>query len=255
VSTDFPTASVAHPAELEAADQPYFAPWGRPQILLTLVLGFPALVVTAALAVRHSPWWWGGTLVAALLAGFFVLFFRNPRRTVPVGSGLLVSPADGTIWDVEEVDEPDFIGERCLRIGIFLSIFNVHVNRTPASGRVAYVQYREGAFHDARSTQAGDVNESNAIGLVRLEGSGPEEVKLLVKQISGAIARRIICPLTVGQGVTRGGLIGMIKYGSRTELYVPLSSGGQARVKVGDKVQGGVSILAHWVDTGARRGD
>jgi phosphatidylserine decarboxylase len=176
-----------------------------------------------------------------------VLFFRNPTRAVPAAAGLLVSPADGTIWDITEVDEPRFVREPCVRIGIFLSIFDVHVNRAPAAGRVEWVEHHEGAYHDARSDAAATENECNYVGIVRRDDGGPQDLRLLVKQISGAIARRIICPLEAPVSVARGGLIGMIKYGSRTELYVPSRAGVRLRVGVGDRVKAGRSVVAAWI--------
>jgi phosphatidylserine decarboxylase len=150
------------------------------------------------------------------------------------------------VTDIETVDEPHFIGGPAVRIGIFLSIFSVHVNRAPARGRVEWLEHKEGAFHDARKAAAQRENECNWIGIVRDDLGGPDGVRLAVRQISGAIARRIICPLEQGARVARGGLIGMIKFGSRTELYLPAGSGAEVRVRVGDKVKGGESVLAAW---------
>ena len=155
-----------------------------------------------------------------------VLFFRNPERTIPADAGVLVSPADGTIWDIEEIEENDYIGGRCLRIGIFLSVFNVHVNRAPCAGEIEWIRYKEGDFAVAYDAAATLSNESNSIGM-RIREQGAPDVPLLLRQISGAIARRIICPLEEKDLVARGGLIGMIKYGSRTEIIVPLEAGFQ----------------------------
>lgn len=232
-----------HPRSLEEIDRAYFAVWGRPQILFTLTASVLALGACGAL-VLLSPYCALGFLVVLPLSAFFVLFFRNPTRRIPEEEALVVAPADGTIWDVEQVNEEQFVGGPCQRVGIFLSVFNVHVNRAPVSGRVEYLQHRDGAFRDARSAAASRVNESNSIGMVTAGGDGPAGVKILIKQISGAIARRIICPNEVGTLWRRGGLIGMIKYGSRTELYLPVDSGVEVVVRVGDKVRGGETIVA-----------
>jgi phosphatidylserine decarboxylase len=192
-----------------------------------------------------SLWAWG-FLPLGGLAAFLILFFRNPTRRVPCDPGLLVSPADGKVWDITEVEEPQFVKGPCVCVGIFLSVFDVHVNRAPAQGRVEWVEYRKGAYHDARSQAAAKENESNSIGLVREDAGGPDAVRLMVKQISGAIARRIICPLSPPVPVARGGLVGMIKYGSRTELYIPVHPKLKLRVEVGDKVHGGSTVIAAW---------
>lgn len=233
-----------HPPALAAMDGPYLVPWGRREILLALGLSVAATLGLALLASRSSPLWLLGLLVVLPLGAFFVLFFRNPTRRVPRGPGLLVSPADGTVVDIEELEEPDFLRGRAVRIGIFLSVFNVHVNRSPSAGRIAWLRHREGSFHDARSPLASLENESNTIGIEPGEGGDGAPVRLLVRQISGAIARRIICPLELGQQVARGGLVGMIKYGSRTELYIPVEAGVELLVRTGDKVRGGSTEVA-----------
>ncbi len=179
-------------------------------------------------------------LAVVLLASIF--FFRNPRRRPPAGPGILVSPADGRVSDVEALPEGEYVGGPCVRVGIFLSILSVHVNRAPDDGEVEYLRYRPGKFHDARDALCITENESQAIG-IRLDDDG---ARVLVRQISGAIARRILCPLVEGQHVVRGGMIGMIKYGSRTELYAPLEGGGvrwEPAVEVGDRVRGGKTVL------------
>jgi phosphatidylserine decarboxylase len=226
--------------------------WGRAPASLA---GGLALLLAGALlflGAVHSPWWLPGLLPALLLGAFLVLFFRNPSRRVPSAPGAIVSPADGRVEDIELVDEPEFIAEPCVRIGIFLSLFNVHVNRSPAAGRVAYLRYRPGKFHDARRALASRENEANSIGLEREDLGGPPGVRILVRQISGAIARRIVCPLEVGDTVARGGLVGMIRYGSRTEIYLPRSAGLEVLVRVGDKVKGGATVLAMGSGRGAR---
>ncbi len=241
-----PVTSLKHPEDLTRIDRSYLVRWGRPQILAVALLGVSGVAILAALAAFLSPWWLAAAAPAAAFSLFLVLFFRNPRRTVPRGPGLVVSPADGTVTDVTAVDEPEFIGGPAVRVGIFLSIFSVHVNRAPSSGRVEWTRHKDGAHLDARHADAGSENESNSIAIVREDGGGPDGVRVLVKQISGAIARRIICPLAGGAAVERGGLIGMIKYGSRTELYLPAAAGARIRVAPGEKVTGGETVIADW---------
>jgi len=164
-------------------------------------------------------------------------FFRDPERAIPVDPSVLVSPADGTVTNVEEVADADFPGGRAMRISIFLSIFNVHVNRSPRTARVVNVRYFPGAFLDARNPQSAVQNEQLWIDL---EEPGGRPVR--VKQISGAIARRIVCWLKAGDQLQAGERVGMIKLGSRTDVLVP-TGGVEILVKVGDKVRGGSTIL------------
>src|SRR5262245_6536679 len=163
-----------------------------------------------------------------------LFFFRDPERSIPPEADAVVSPADGTVTHVEEVDEPDFPGGRALRISIFLSIFNVHVNRLPRSGKVAGVRYFPGEYLDARNPASAVRNEQLWIDLVEDNGR-----PLRVKQISGAIARRIVCWLKEGEAVTKGERLGMIKLGSRTDLLLPAGQVTAVRVKPGDKIKGG----------------
>jgi phosphatidylserine decarboxylase len=166
-------------------------------------------------------------------------FFRDPERSIPIDPQALVSPADGTVTHIEEIEEPDFPGGRALRISIFLSIFNVHVNRIPRAGRVLAVRYFPGAFLDARNPQSAVRNEQLWIDLE--ETGGGRHVR--IKQISGAIARRIVCWLRPGEVVSKGERLGMIKLGSRTDVLLPAEEPRDLLVKVGDKVKGGATIL------------
>jgi len=168
-----------------------------------------------------------------------IYFFRDPERTIPADPSALVSPADGTITDIGEVDEPDFPGGRAVRVGIFLSVFNVHVNRIPRSGRITRLQYFPGKFFDARRSEARTDNEQLWIDMVDAATGTP----LRIKQISGLIARRIVCWLKVGEDLKAGERIGMIKFGSRTEVYLPADKAVEVAVRVGETVQGGATVL------------
>ncbi len=175
--------------------------------------------------------------VAAWL--FILSFFRDPERAIPADADAVVSPADGTVREVGEVADPDFPGGRAFLVSIFLSVFNVHVNRLPRAGRVTGLHYYPGCFLDARRPECGVRNEQFWIDL----SDGATGVPLRVKQIAGAIARRIVCWLRPGEEVRAGDRLGMIKFGSRTDLLLPVESVGEVLVRPGDKVRGGSTIL------------
>lgn len=176
--------------------------------------------------------------VPVLLFVFLLSFFRDPERETIAGEGELVSPADGRISDIAKVEQPGCMEVPCLRIGIFLSVLNVHVNRIPVSGTVAEVTYTEGAFHHADSEAARKKNERN---FVRISAnSGP----VGVMQLSGSLARKIVCTVKQGDRVRAGDRFGMIKLGSRTELYIPLDQDPEPRVSEGDHVYGASTIIA-----------
>ena len=206
-------------------------------VIFSLLLGMAAILFAAA-----GILFWGGLWlpVAAIFLVWLeiIYFFRDPERTIPDDPTALVSPADGTVTNVEEVSEADFPAGRALRISIFLSIFNVHVNRSPRSGKVVKVRYFPGAFLDARNPDSAVRNEQLWIDLEEPSGR-----PLRVKQISGAIARRIVCWLKIGDQVWSGERVGMIKLGSRTDLLIPPGPGIEILVKVGDKVRGGSTVL------------
>ena len=149
--------------------------------------------------------------------------------------GQIIAPADGKVLSIDEVEEKEFIGGRCKRVSIFLSIFNVHINRAPVGGTVEMLRYTRGKFAFANTTDASLNNESNLIGI------DSDGTKFAVKQIAGAVARRIICHCKPKQAILRGDRIGLIRFGSRTELYLPLES--QIVVSVGQKVKGGLSLI------------
>jgi len=181
--------------------------------------------------------------VAAWLSLFFVIlffctvaFFRDPDRTVPPDLNLIVAAADGTVMDVAEVDEHEVIKTKTRRVGIFLSIFDVHTNRVPIDGRVVYRQHREGLCLDARRADCSEKNESMTWAFEN------PRVTVVVRQITGAIARRIVAWAQIGDELKKGERFGMIRFGSRTELYLPLNA--EVLVKVGDHVFGGSTVVA-----------
>lgn len=211
------------------------AKYGMREMIVSALL---CLVLGVALG-WIMPWL---ALIPAIFYLWVLSFFRNPARTAPGGPDTVVSPADGKITFVGEVDEPEFIGGRALKISIFLSVFNAHLNRAPLSGRVAFLKYTEGKFINAMNEKSSQVNENNLIGVVCDEGPG---MKMLIKQVSGAIARRIVCDVTMDQPLERGQILGMIKFGSRTDLFLPLDGGKTftPSVNVGQAVKAGLSVL------------
>jgi phosphatidylserine decarboxylase len=179
-------------------------------------------------------------LALVLPAWAFVLsFFRDPERLVPIDHDVLVSPADGTVTHVGEVDAPDFPGGRAFRVSIFLSVFNVHVNRAPRAARVTALHYYPGEYFDARAPECPVRNEQLWIDFEDHWLGCP----LRVKQIAGAVARRIVCWLKMREEVAAGDRFGMIKFGSRTEVYVPTANVAEVLVREGDVVHGGSKVL------------
>ncbi|MGD9722480.1 MAG: phosphatidylserine decarboxylase family protein [Pirellulales bacterium] len=213
-----------------------FARWGLAEILLMVT---PLAAAAAALAWYY----WPLASVPLALAAFVLYFFRDPPRNVPQEPGQLISPADGKIAEVTELAHDDFIGGPAVRIGIFLSVFNVHINRAPAAARVIRLRYHPGAFLNALDPASALKNENLWIGL---EEEQPPHRRLVVRQIAGLIARRIVCNLRSGERVARGHKFGMIKLGSRTELILPVEDGLRVLAAVGQKVTAGTSVLARY---------
>ncbi len=216
---------------------PTLARWGIPTILLaTGILGWGVWLLPA------GPARWVGAVIAAALWLFTLAFFRNPTRTPQGGERCLTAPADGIVVDIETVDEPDFIKGPAIRIGIFLSVFDVHVNRSPIAGRVSWVQYKPGKFLDVRHPDAKHENEANTLGIIADDAVAPG-LHLMVRQLSGLIARRIVCTHGVGDVLKRGELYGMIRFGSRTELWLPAGCAHTVKVALGQRVRCGETIL------------
>jgi phosphatidylserine decarboxylase len=176
---------------------------------------------------------WFLVIPPVLLALFFLWFFRDPRRSIPMGPGLIVSPADGVVTEAEWVETT---GGSKLRVSIFLNVFDVHVNRSPIAGVVTLVEYREGGFMNAMKPESGLTNEQT---LIQIDGGGYE---VAFKQIAGLLARRIVCNLKVGDRVERGQRMGLIKFGSRCDVMMPAEA--TLKVKIGARVVGGASLLA-----------
>jgi phosphatidylserine decarboxylase len=195
------------------------------------IYGLSLLAVAVLLAWATGNWAW--SIAPVLLAAFFLWFFRDPRRAIPAGAGLIVSPGDGLVTETAVISTPQ--GER-QRISIFLSVFNVHVNRSPIGGVLSSVRYHKGEYLNAMNPASADRNEQNA---VTVEGEG---IEVTFKQIAGLLARRIVFNLREGDTVERGQRVGLIKFGSRVDVVLPAEA--TLRVKVGQRVRGGASILA-----------
>ena len=205
--------------------------------LLFIGIGLAAGIAALALALNFGtvPYWIASAVLIAL-AIWIVYFFRDPERTGERGDRIVVSPADGKVVQIAEVDEPAFVRGRALRISIFMNVFNVHVNRYPVTGTVAYVHYNAGKFLNAASDKASLENEQMSVGIET--GSG----RVLVRQIAGLIARRIVNYAKVGARAEQGVRMGIIRFGSRVDVFVP--PGSTLRVKLGDVPVAGVTVLA-----------
>ena len=195
------------------------------------IYGVSLLAVAAVLAWATGNWAW--SVAPVLLAAFFLWFFRDPERQIPTGPGLIVSPGDGLVTETASINTPE--GPR-QRISIFLSVFDVHVNRSPIGGVLTSVRYQKGQYLNAMNPDSADRNEQN-IATVRGEG-----MEVTFKQIAGLLARRIVFNCSEGETLARGQRVGLIKFGSRVNVIVPAEA--ELRVKVGQRVKGGSSVLA-----------
>jgi len=215
--------------------------YGLPQVVVYPLLLLAAMVV---LFVVFAPALWliPVQIILFLVFIWMLSFFRDPARKIAYDEKILFSPADATITDIGIVEDSD-LNTKALRIGMFLSVFNVHVNRFPCSARVEKVTYREGKFKNAMSPESSKINESNDTLIVRLEE--PKE-KLIVRQITGAVARRIVCEAKVGNEYRQGEQFGMMKFGSRAELYIPEGNHYEVVVKIGDPVRAGLTPLVRY---------
>jgi len=181
-----------------------------------------------------------------LFSVFTLYFFRDPTPRVPTASEAVVAPAHGLVDCVEETTEPEFLGSACRRVSIFLSVFDVHVQNAPVAGKITFVKYQPGQFLSALKTDSARGNENMLIGI---ESSERPDERMAVRQIAGLIARRLVSWVNVGDIVTRGQRLGLIQYGSRCDLYLPLSA--QVSVKPGDKVVGGETVVARRDNAGS----
>jgi len=205
----------------------------------TLAEGKWAILICAALLLATMFWRparWVAPIPAVLLV-FVVSFFRDPERAIAVDPREILSPADGKVVEVREVENAPFLGGRARMVAIFLSVFNVHVQRMPVAGTIKASQYQPGQFLDARHPECGAQNEARWIGIESADG-----YRCAVRQVAGLIARRIVCWAGDGETLAKGDRYGMIRFGSRVELYLPLEA--EVTVRVGEKAKGGTTVLA-----------
>jgi len=212
--------------------------YGLPQILLATVI---AGALSGVAAIFLCGWWLLLLAIPVGLWAFVLFFFRSPRRVPPEGEGLLISPADGFITHIETCGDEEFIGEPARRVGIFLTVSDVHLNRAPVAGRVEKIEYTKGEYLNAMKSESAKRNERNDVCL-RDESGEP----FIVRQISGAIARRIVCDCEVGDSFKRGDILGMIKFGSRTDVFFPARLNFEPDVKIGQHVNAGRTILGRF---------
>lgn len=189
------------------------------------------MLVVAAVVCGVAAWPWA--ILPVLLGAFFLWFFRDPERVIPDAPGMIVSPADGKVTHIESLEVG---GERRTRISIFLSVFDVHVNRSPIAGTIEAIEYRRGSFGNAMSSASADRNEQNIVTVRGLNQA------IIFKQIAGLLARRIVFAKHLGDRVERGERVGLIKFGSRTDLIMGPEAAVQ--VKIGEHVRGGATVLA-----------
>jgi phosphatidylserine decarboxylase len=212
------------------------APEGWPFIATAWTLATAAGLVAA----RWGGAWWIVPLLLAILAIWVVAFFRDPIRPGPRGDRYVLAAAEGKVLQVIEVDEPMYLKERAIRITVFLSVFDVHVNRYPVGGTVELVHYNPGKFLHAADEKASLDNEQSSVGL-----RGPRG-RVLVRQIAGLIARRIVTDGKPGEHAAQASRLGLIRFGSRTDVFLPLSANAAVRVKPGDRIRVGGTVLAEY---------
>jgi phosphatidylserine decarboxylase len=199
--------------------------------------GWPFIIPLAMVtALLFALGWKNAGIVLLALTVFVLFFFRDPERAVPGGEGIVVSPADGRVIVIKDIYEPDYLKQDVKQVSIFLSVFNVHVNRAPIGGAIEVVKYNPGKFHVASVDKASLMNEQTAMVIAK------GKTRVLVKQIAGLIARRIVCYAKPGDAIKAGERYGLIRFGSRVDLFLPKDA--ELRVKLGDRVQGARDVIA-----------
>lgn len=204
-------------------------------------MGAASLVALGALAMalgRRSFGWWLAAVLLLLIALWVAYFFRDPERTGERGERLVIAPADGVVLPIVEVDEPAFFHGRAVRISIFMNVFNVHVNRYPVDGTVRYLHYNPGKFLTASRDKASLENEQMSVGIETTRA------RVLVRQIAGLVARRIVTYSRAGDAARQGARFGLIRFGSRVDVFVPVGSA--IRVKAGDHTLSGTTVIAEF---------
>jgi phosphatidylserine decarboxylase len=219
--------------------------YGLPEVVYIPAIIIGLMILVLLLGLYLLPAWVVIFCQAVLLVVLFLVlnFFRDPYREVPADKDVLLAPADGKIMDIETVEENTFLQCKALRIGIFMSIFNVHINRCPCAAKIEKITHKPGRYKNAMDPASSQVNEANDVAMTRL--NEPAD-RLLVRQIAGAVARRIVCIARPGQNFSGGQQFGMVKFGSRVELYLPMRPNVKCLVNVGDKIKAGLSVLVKY---------
>jgi phosphatidylserine decarboxylase len=194
-----------------------------------------AWVITVVLGIFAPVWVLAAWIVIAL---WVVAFFRDPIRKGPRGEDVCIAPADGVVVSVVNVDEPSYVKDRTIRVSIFMNVFNVHVNRYPMGGKIEYRHYNKGSFGHAGTEKASLENEQSSVGLLTSKG------KVLIRQIAGLVARRIVTDHEVGVAVVQAERLGLIRFGSRVDIFLPVTA--KVLVHTGDKTQAGATVVARW---------
>jgi phosphatidylserine decarboxylase len=200
--------------------------------------GVAALAVLAAVGISLGGWWWAAALGWLPLTLWVPWFFRDPDRAGPRGGQLILAPADGRVVSVVDVREREFVQGDATRVSVFMNVFNVHVNRHPVDGTVGHREYRPGRFVNATLDKASEHNEQMSLGI--RSDRGP----VLVRQIAGLVARRIVTDPQVGDPVRQGERLGLIRFGSRVDTFIPRTA--SVRVREGDRTRAGVTVIAEW---------
>ncbi|MGH7508039.1 MAG: phosphatidylserine decarboxylase family protein [Gemmatimonadales bacterium] len=213
------------------------APEGRWFIVAAWLIALALLVAALRFG---TPGWWAACVAGVALAIWVVAFFRDPERSGQRGDRLILAPADGKVVGIVETDEPAFVGGRSVRISIFMNVFDCHVNRYPAEGTVAYRHYNAGKFGHAGAEKSSLSNEQASVGVATARGN------VLIRQIAGLVARRIVTDHAVGTPVRQGDRMGMIRFGSRVDMFLPAAAV-RALVKPGDTTVAGVTVVAEWI--------
>lgn len=210
--------------------------FAREGYIFIAIAAFASGAFGARAVTRGSGGWWAATVVAVVLTAWVAYFFRDPERIGERGPGVVIAPADGRVVAIETVDEPAFIGGPAVRVSIFMNIFNVHVNRYPVSGTIGYRHYNPGKFLNAADDKASLVNEQTTLGI---DSDGR---RIVVRQIAGLIARRIVTYAAEGDAVIQGERLGLIRFGSRVDVFVPTDA--MIAVHVGERTAAGTTVVA-----------
>lgn len=197
--------------------------------------GLPIIVFFVLLTILSAFLHISVSVIFFILLSFCVFFFRDPEREITKGENIVLAPADGKVVAIEQIQDSKISDEPVNRISIFLSIFDVHINRAPVDGEIVYLEYSKGRFLDARNPKASEINENNFMVLSH------KGAKIAVRQIAGKIARRVVCKCKKGDKLKIGERIGMIRFGSRTDLFLPMNV--KINAKIGDMVKAGVTIM------------